>query len=144
MCFHALIAVWSYRGEDLPVVERAVLSRMAAYASFKGRDIFPSLPTLAAEVGAHVSTVQRAIKILIEKGFLTKDKHYSESDTKSNKYILNVDRLKSNHLSENDFIACNPLLTESSTENVDNFKNFSGGVSGEHRGGERRAYQYTI
>lgn len=55
---------------DLPTTEKFVLLAMADYASDSGESIFPSIETLASKTSLSDRSVQRAIKYLIEAGYL--------------------------------------------------------------------------
>jgi hypothetical protein len=55
---------------DLPTTEKFVLLAMADYASDSGESIFPSIETLARKTSLSDRSVQNAIKMLIEDGYL--------------------------------------------------------------------------
>lgn len=59
---------------DLPPTEKLVLMKMADHADDHGRNAFPSIHTIATACRVSDRTVQRAIRTLIEAGYLVLDK----------------------------------------------------------------------
>lgn len=85
--------IWSDNSGRLNGVEASVLLKMADHAADDGSSIFPSLSTLCKTTKFSKSAVTRAIKTLVNKGFLTvvrpgKAKH------KTTLYKIDVDVLE--------------------------------------------------
>jgi biotin operon repressor len=81
--------VWALEQDGLKTNEKFVLLGIANHSRPDGKNAFPSLDTLARYTALSVSTVQRAINALCEKGVLVKD---SGGGRKSNTYTLRMHR----------------------------------------------------
>jgi hypothetical protein len=83
--------VWALEQDGLKTNEKFVLLGIANHSRPDGNNAFPSLETLARYTALSVSTVQRAINGLCEKGLMTKD---PGGGRKSNTYTLKMYREK--------------------------------------------------
>jgi len=87
MCNRLLAAVWSNCDKRLKGIPKNILVRMAYYAAPDGTNIFPTIPTLAKEVGWDNRSIIRGIKSLEDMGYISKQ---SRKLNNTNHYILNV------------------------------------------------------
>lgn len=82
---------WAFK-QQLPSTQKFVLVALADYADEAGQ-CFPSHNKTAERVGASRSTVRRAIKQLMEQGYLTYTREQRKDGTfTSNRYSLNLGR----------------------------------------------------
>ncbi len=81
--------VWALEQDGLKTNEKFVLLGIANHSRPDGKNAFPSLETIARYTALSVSTVQRAINALCEKGLMTKD---PGGGRKSNTYTLMIHR----------------------------------------------------
>ena len=81
--------VWALEQDGLKTNEKFVLLGIANHSRPDGKNAFPSLETIARYTALSVSTVQRAINALCEKGLMTKD---PGGGRKSNTYTLMMHR----------------------------------------------------
>ena len=81
--------VWALEQDGLKTNEKFVLLGIANHSRPDGKNAFPSLETIARYTALSVSTVQRAINALCEKGLMTKD---PGGGRKSNTYTLIMHR----------------------------------------------------
>lgn len=70
MSFEIAAKVWDYQGEDLNGIQKAILSRMAWYASYDGENVYPSAQLLSEQTSFCLRTVMNSIKHLKENNFL--------------------------------------------------------------------------
>ncbi|GKX50583.1 helix-turn-helix domain-containing protein [Budvicia aquatica] len=71
----------------------AIMARIADFASDEGI-AWPSVETIARQVGAGISTVRGIIAELAEDGWLSREQRRKGNRNTSNLYQLNVDKLK--------------------------------------------------
>lgn len=76
-----------------------VMARLADFSSDEGVS-YPSVETLARQLGAGVSTVRSACNELEQEGWLVKKQRRSGNRNASNLYFLNVDKLETIALQE--------------------------------------------
>lgn len=77
-------------GSPFSLTERAVAQGLSMYMSEAGDSCFPSIPTLAADVGCAESTCRDALNRLAEWGFL--DRHLRRGRGRSNEYFARIPR----------------------------------------------------
>lgn len=85
MSFQAM--AWAVQ-QRLPTNPKFVLIMLANYASNERGDCFPAIDTLMEETGLARSTVQRCIKDLAEKGYITTHERWENGRQLSNSYRL--------------------------------------------------------
>ncbi len=103
--------VWECCNTKLSSTEKAVLVRMADFASDDGTDIFPSLNRLQRNLGFYKDTIARVIKSLEKKSVIRKIKLYDKNTNKAASYEINVDALLELHPKKdvvNGFVSSDP------------------------------------
>ncbi|MCL0001509.1 helix-turn-helix domain-containing protein, partial [Providencia rettgeri] len=78
----------------LKITSVAIMARLADFSNDDGV-CWPSVPTIARQIGAGESTVRTAIKNLEKAGWLSSEKRRKGNRNASNIYQLNVDKLAS-------------------------------------------------
>ncbi|WP_272690160.1 helix-turn-helix domain-containing protein [Providencia sp. PROV152] len=78
----------------LKITSVAIMARLADFSNDDGV-CWPSVPTIARQIGAGESTVRTAIKDLEKDGWLSREKRRKGNRNASNIYQLNVDKLAS-------------------------------------------------
>jgi len=97
---------WAW-DRDLPTTEKFVLVALADYAD-ENNSCFPGHKTLAARIGASVSTVSRALKGLAERGYVVVERrHRTNGSRTSDRYALAVGRVEFADLSTEDRLPVN-------------------------------------
>jgi len=109
------INLYVHDDHKLSPVESLVLFHLVATWWKKDEMPFPSMNTLAERIGISERQVQRAIKALEEKGFLTKKKMKVKGVIASNVYDLNPLVKILNDISEH-FVNKNPRTIRGSEE----------------------------
>lgn len=72
--------------------DKAVYFYLLAYQESTGK-VFPSIPTLAAELGMSQSTIKRSLKFLRETSLIKSERRYDDSNLYSVTFIADVLRL---------------------------------------------------
>ncbi|HHR6051702.1 TPA: helix-turn-helix domain-containing protein [Providencia alcalifaciens] len=96
----------------LKITSVAIMARLADFSNDEGV-CWPSVPTIARQIGAGESTVRTAIKDLEKDGWLSREKRRKGNRNASNIYQLNVNKLASAAR------AALPQPAESDTSNPD-------------------------
>ncbi|HBO25081.1 MAG TPA: helix-turn-helix domain-containing protein [Providencia sp.] len=96
----------------LKITSVAIMARLADFSNDEGI-CWPSVPTIARQIGAGESTVRTAIKGLEKAGWLSSEKRRKGNRNTSNIYQLNVGKLASAAM------AAIPQPPESDTSNPD-------------------------
>lgn len=78
----------------LKITSVAIMARLADFSNDEGV-CWPSVPTIARQIGAGESTVRTAIKDLENDGWLSREKRRKGNRNASNIYQLNVEKLAS-------------------------------------------------
>jgi hypothetical protein len=89
--------VWAFKNERLGGNELLVLTCLALYASADGRNIYPSVATIAKETGLGRRTVQRVLRALEEARWIVQARPNKVTETYRNIgrcFALNYKRLK--------------------------------------------------
>ncbi|MEY0596002.1 helix-turn-helix domain-containing protein [Providencia manganoxydans] len=76
----------------LKITSVAIMARLADFSNDEGV-CWPSVPTIARQIGAGESTVRTAIKELEKNGWLSREKRRKGNRNASNIYQLNVEKL---------------------------------------------------
>ncbi|CAK0703022.1 GntR family transcriptional regulator [Escherichia coli] len=106
----------------------AIMARLADFSSDEGVS-WPSIGTIARQIGAGESTVRTAISQLEKDGWLTRKQRRNGNRNASNVYQLNVAKLRAaafSHLSESD--ASNSDASKTDPSNFEASKNGNNGV----------------
>lgn len=90
-----VLHVWNYTGSDLNGTQKAILARMAFYASSRHSAVYPSVQTLCEQTSFKRSTVEKSLSYLRKKKFLIVAQ---DLPGKSCHYLISVDRLKNPEL----------------------------------------------
>ncbi|WP_431623410.1 conserved phage C-terminal domain-containing protein [Enterobacter hormaechei] len=94
----------------------AIMARLADFSSDEGVS-WPSIATIARQIGAGESTVRTAISQLEKDGWLTRQQRRKGNRNASNVYQLNVSKLQAaafSHLSESDASKSDPSKFDAS------------------------------
>ncbi|MFY7042672.1 helix-turn-helix domain-containing protein, partial [Enterobacter cloacae complex sp. ZZL003] len=94
----------------------AIMARLADFSSDEGVS-WPSIATIARQIGAGESTVRTAISQLEKDGWLTRQQRRKGNRNASNVYQLNVTKLQAaafSHLSESDASKSDPSKFDAS------------------------------
>ncbi|WP_116363858.1 conserved phage C-terminal domain-containing protein [Enterobacter kobei] len=105
----------------------AIMARLADFSSDEGVS-WPSIATIARQIGAGESTVRTAIGQLEKDGWLTRQQRRKGNRNASNVYQLNVTKLRESafsHLSESD--ASKSYASKSDPSKFDASKNINNG-----------------
>ena len=105
----------------------AIMARLADFSSDEGVS-WPSIATIARQIGAGESTVRTAISQLEKDGWLTRQQRRKGNRNASNVYQLNVQKLRDSafsHLSESD--SSKSDASKSDTSKFDASKNSNNG-----------------
>jgi DNA-binding MarR family transcriptional regulator len=93
MSIRQIDRVWKNRELfGLAPSESAVLVRFAALPSKIDNRLFPTLSDISDDIGYSESTIQRAIKVLLEKNLLLRISEYSPREQRPNIYKVNVEK----------------------------------------------------
>lgn len=92
MSFEIAGSIWNYQGNDLRGADKNILVRMAWFASFDGRNIYPSIQTLIEQSGYSRSTVFRSLLTLKKNNFLIVE---NATPGRPVKYKINLHKLNS-------------------------------------------------
>ena len=76
------------RDSSLSLTVRGIYSIICSYASITNRSCWPTLETLAKDAGTSKSTVQRALKELIDKGIIVRQDRFDEKRQISSKILI--------------------------------------------------------
>ncbi|ELB3428671.1 conserved phage C-terminal domain-containing protein [Escherichia coli] len=97
--------VWdAYAASGMKLSSVAIMARLADFSSDEGVS-WPSIATIARQIGAGESTVRTAISQLEKDGWLTRQQRRKGNRNASNVYQLNVAKLQAaafSHLSDSD------------------------------------------
>ena len=100
------------RDSSLSLTVRGIYSIICSYASITNRSCWPTLETLAKDAGVSKSTVQRALKELMDKGIIIRQDRFDDKRQISSKiFIVGF------HAScYNEVQGCSPMTTGGSTD----------------------------
>lgn len=101
----------------------AIMARLADFSSDEGVS-WPSIATIARQIGAGESTVRTAIGQLEKDGWLTRQQRRKGNRNASNVYQLNVTKLRDSafsHLSESDASKSDPSKSDASKSDQSKF-----------------------
>ena len=90
---------WAFdqgRELELKAPARAVLNALAFYANQRSLESWPSVGTIAADIGYSRETVHRALKQLEEVGVIRRIMRNTRTGRSSNSYVLNIERRQVN------------------------------------------------
>ena len=76
------------RDSSLSLTVRAIYSIICSYASITNRSCWPTVKTLAQDAGVSESTVQRALKELVDKGVIIRQDRFDEKRQVSSKIFI--------------------------------------------------------
>ena len=76
------------RDSSLSLTVRAIYSIICSYASITNRSCWPTVKTLANDAGVSESTVQRALKELVDKGVIVRQDRFDEKRQVSSKIFI--------------------------------------------------------
>lgn len=94
MSIKLMKAIWDNREcLDLNGIETAILVKLADFASDDGSSVYPSLGKLVKTTGFSESTIQRALKSLCVRNFLTQVSKFSQRKHLTNIYKINAQAL---------------------------------------------------
>ena len=86
---------WAFdqgREHDLKAPARATLNALAFYANQRSLEAWPSVGTIAGDIGYSRETVHRALKALERTGLIRRVMRNTRGGRSSNSYILNIER----------------------------------------------------
>ena len=86
---------WAFdqgRQLELKAPARATLNALAFYANQRSLEAWPSVGTIAADIGYSRETVHRALKALESAGVIKRIMRNTSSGRSSNSYVLNIER----------------------------------------------------
>lgn len=102
----------------------AIMARLADFSSDEGV-CWPSIETIARQLGAGASTIRTAIARLEKEGWLTRQARRQGNRNASNVYRLNVQKLRAaafSHLSESDASKSDPSKSDASESDPSKFE----------------------
>ena len=98
--------------EGLKPSAKFVLIALCDYANKQDFTAWPSYNSLAKKTGYSVSTVQRAVKILCDRGLISYRHRYDpKGNQRSNLYQINLERLTEIKGSSNNVVMMTPTLS---------------------------------